>query len=128
MRDRSSSAFHQPREVWLLASVAFVLPTLEAPKNILLGLWVIVWILARIQDGDWGGRWNRWDTVIAAWLASVLLAAAFSGTTHSEWRGCRDAARYMAVLWRRADLENLGWHLGAKTKGATRLHLPPADY
>ncbi len=69
--------------------------------------------LARIQDGDWGGRWNRWDTVIAAWLASVLLAAAFSGTTHSEWRGCRDAARYMAVLWvlTRSNYDENAWKL-----------------
>lgn len=113
MRDRSITPSHQPLEVWLLASVAFVLPTMEAPKNILLGVWVIVWILTRLRDGDWGGRWNGWDTVIAAWMASVLLAAAFSATTHSEWRGCRDAARYMAVLWllTRSNYDENGWRL-----------------
>jgi O-antigen ligase len=112
MRD-STTPLHQPLDVWLLASAALVLPTLEAPKNILLGVWLIVWILKRLKDGDWGGPWNGWDTLIVAWMASVLLAAAFSATTHAEWRGCRDAARYMVVLWllTRSEYDENAWKL-----------------
>ncbi len=88
-----------PLEVVLLIGLVFVMPMFQAPKNILWFAWVVVWFASRIKDGDWGGPWNRWDTLILAWIASVLLAAVFAGAPHGEWKGCRDVARYTSVLW-----------------------------
>ena len=113
MRARVTALFRYPPEVLLLADVALVLPTFEAPKNILFGAWVAVWLLSRLKDGDWGGRWNRWDTLIVAWIVSVLLSAVFAGTTHGEWNGCRDVARYTTVLWllTRSNYDEAAWKL-----------------
>lgn len=88
-----------PLEVVLLIGLVFCLPMFQAPKNILWFAWVVVWFASRIKDGDWGGPWSHWDTLILAWIASVLLAAAFAGAPHGEWKGCRDVARYTSVLW-----------------------------
>lgn len=113
MRARVAALFRYPPEVLLLAGVALVLPTFEAPKNILFGAWLAVWLLSRLKDGDWGGRWSWWDTLIVAWIASVVLSAAFAGTSHSEWRGCRDVARYTTVLWllTRSNYDEDAWKL-----------------
>lgn len=91
--------YRYPLEVVLLVGMVFCLPMFQAPKNILWFAWVIVWLLSRIKDGDWGGPWNGWDTLILGWIASVLLAAIFAGAPHGEWKGCRDVARYTSVLW-----------------------------
>jgi O-antigen ligase len=88
-----------PPEVYLLIGLVFALPMFEGPKNILWGAWVAAWLLSRLKDGDWGGLWNRWDSLILAWLASVLLSAIFAGAMHSEWDACRDVVRYTSVLW-----------------------------
>ena len=99
MLTRVTARFRYSPEVFLLVGLVIALPMFRAPKNLLWGAWVAVWLLSRLKDGDWGGRWNRWDTLILAWIASVFLSAAFAGTTHSEWNACRDVARYTSVLW-----------------------------
>src|SRR6266567_846034 len=91
--------FRYPPDVFFLIGLAIALPMFEAPKNLLWGAWVATWLLSRLRDGDWGGRWNRWDTLISAWIASVLLSAVFAGATHGEWNACRDVIRYTSVLW-----------------------------
>jgi O-antigen ligase len=113
MRARLPALYRLPTEVWLLASLAFVLPTMEMPKNVLFGVWVIAWFLSRLKDGDWGGKWNIWDTLILAWIGSFLLSATFPGVTHGEWRGSRDVARYTTVLWllTRSNYDEDAWKL-----------------
>jgi O-antigen ligase len=99
MHTRVAARFLYPPEVYLLSGVVITLPMFEGPKNVLWGVWVAVWLLSRLKDGDWGGPWNRWDSLIVAWIASVLLSAIFAGATHSEWDACRDVVRYTSVLW-----------------------------
>jgi O-antigen ligase len=113
MHTRVKELLRYPQEVWLLVDLMLVLPMFEAPKNILWGAWVAVWFFSRLKDRDWGGRWNRWDTLILAWIASVLLSAAFAGATHSEWHGCRDVARYTLALWllSRSNYDETAWKL-----------------
>ncbi|HTE90166.1 MAG TPA: O-antigen ligase family protein [Terriglobales bacterium] len=99
MAARSLFHFRYPAEVLLLVSLAIALPMFEAPKNILWGAWLAVWLVARWKEGDWGGGWNIWDTLITTWLVSVLLSAIFAGATHNEWNACRDVIRYTSILW-----------------------------
>src|SRR5437667_6063807 len=99
MAARSLLHFRYPPEVLLLVSLAVALPMFEAPKNILWGAWVAVWLVARWKEGDWGGRWNIWDSLITTWLVSVLLSAVFAGATRNEWNACRDVIRYTSMFW-----------------------------
>jgi O-antigen ligase len=86
-------------EFWILAGLLFTLPLFEAPKNILWVLYVLVWLGNRARSRDFGGRWDIWDTLIAAWIASAALSAAFAGLHHKEWNGALDLLRYGSVLW-----------------------------
>ncbi|MGH8706048.1 MAG: O-antigen ligase family protein, partial [Burkholderiales bacterium] len=57
------------------------------------------------------------DTLIACWIASGFLVAAFAGLHQSEWRGAGDLARYASILWlvKRSGYtgRELRWVLGA---------------
>ena len=85
-------------ELAALIGLTAVLPLLEAPKNLLWLLYVVVWIANRLRAGDFGGRWDRWDSVIAAWIGAAFAAVAFAGLG-AEWRDCVDVVRYGSVLW-----------------------------
>lgn len=108
------SALRHPIEIGLLSGMAVALPLFEAPKNILWGLYVIVWILNRARSRRWGGPWDRWDTLFAVWIASALGAAFFAGMHGNEWRGAHDLIRIASVLAlvRRAGYgDSEGWTL-----------------
>lgn len=110
-------------ELWILAALLFCLPLFEAPKNILWGLYVVVWITGRARARDMGGRWDAWDTLIALWIASGFAVAAFAGVQYDEWRGALDLVRYGLLLWllKRSRLGERGiwWLLGALAAGTT---------
>jgi O-antigen ligase len=99
MHTRVATRFLYSPDVYLLIGLVVALPMFEGPKNILWGAWIAFWLMSRLKDGDWGGPWNRWDSLILAWIASVLLSAVFAGATHREWDACRDVVRYTSVLW-----------------------------
>lgn len=88
-----------PIETALLAALAFFLPLLEAPKNILWLAWVLTWLVNRVRSRDFGARWDAWDSLILLWIASPYIAAAFAGLHANEWRGSNDVLRYGLVLW-----------------------------
>lgn len=96
---RAPASAAQRAEFWILAALVLVLPLFEAPKNILWVLYVLVWLGNRVRAGEFGGRWDLWDTLIAAWIASAALSAAFAGLHHKEWNGALDVLRYGSVLW-----------------------------
>ena len=86
-------------EFWILAGLLFVLPLFEAPKNILWALYVLVWLGNRARSRDFGGPWDAWDTLIAVWIASAAVTAAFAGLHDKEWNGAVDLLRYGSVVW-----------------------------
>jgi len=92
-------AERHPVEVFALLALAFVLPLVEAPKQIFAALYAIAWLLYRIRDRDWSGRWDAWDTLFALWFASGLAVAAFAGIRYQEWGGASDSLRYVALGW-----------------------------
>lgn len=92
-------AERHPIEVFALLALAFVLPLVEAPKQIFAALYAIAWIAYRVRDRDWGGRWDAWDTLFALWFASGIAVAAFAGIHHREWPGASDLLRYVMLGW-----------------------------
>jgi O-antigen ligase len=88
-----------PLELSLLLALALFLPLLEAPKNLAWLAYVCVWLWNRARARDFGGRWDLWDTLLALWIASGYLVAAFAAFDGNEWRGANDLVRYASVLW-----------------------------
>lgn len=107
-------------EFWILLGLVLTLPLLEAPKNLLWVAYVVTWITGRVQTKDFGGRWDRWDSIITLWIASTYVSNLFAGLENPEgWRVGNDLLRYGSVLWlvKRAqyDEKQLWWILGTVT-------------
>ena len=109
-------------EAGVLAAFAFFLPLYEAPKNVLWLVFVALWLVNRWRARDFGGRWDRWDTLIVLWIASGFASAAFAGIKHDEWRAAADIVRYGGVLWllKRSRYPDRAWiHLAAAIVAGT---------
>lgn len=106
-----------PVEVGLLVALALFLPLLEAPKNLAWLGFAAAWFWNRFRARDFGGRWDLWDTLIACWIASAYVVAAFAPVSLQEWKGANDVLRYGSILWmvKRGGYEAvaLRWVLGA---------------
>jgi len=88
-----------PVEVGLLVALALFLPLLEVPKNLAWLGFAAAWLWNRASARDFGGRWDLWDTLIACWIGSAYLAAAFAPVFLEEWKGAKDVLRYGSILW-----------------------------
>ena len=103
-------------ELGLLLALCLFLPLYEAPKSLAWLAYVGVWLANRVVARDFGGRWDFWDSLIAAWIGSAFLAAAFAGLRGSEWHGALDVLRYGSVLWTlrrsRFSQREIEWVLG----------------
>ena len=86
-------------ETLVICAFAFVLPQFEAPKNLLWIAYIVLWIVNRWRARDFGGPWDSWDSLIAAWIASAYVSAFFAGLHRSEWISAFDVVRYGSVLW-----------------------------
>lgn len=106
-----------PVETGILLALCFFLPLAEAPKNLLWLAYLAVWLVNRLRARALGGPWDLWDTLIALWIASGFVVAAFAGLHQSEWRGAGDLLRYGSILWalKRGGYSEreLTWMLGA---------------
>lgn len=93
--------FRYPNEFALLLALILFVPLFEVPKNILLGLYAIVWFTNRWlrEGGDHGGRWDGWDSLFALWIASAYVAAAFAGLQKHEWQAISDVWKYVCIAW-----------------------------
>jgi O-antigen ligase len=94
-----SSARSEQLETFAICAFAFVLPQFEAPKNLLWIAYVLLWIVNRWRARNFGGPWDSWDSLIAAWIASGYVSALFAGLHRSEWISAFDVLRYGSVLW-----------------------------
>jgi O-antigen ligase len=86
-------------EIPLLVLLIFFLPTMEAPKNIFWFIYLGLWVFNRWRTMDFGGRWDGWDTLLAVWISSGYVVAAFAGLHYGEWSGAHDIVRYGLLLW-----------------------------
>jgi len=110
------SELRYPFEFLWLIGLVFFLPLFEAPKNLCWLGYVFTWLYNRARAREWGGPWDRWDSLIALWIASGYLVAVFAGIHDDEWREANDLLRYGSVLWllrrSRYDERALLWILG----------------
>lgn len=95
-------SFRYPSEFTLLLALIFFIPLFEVPKNLLVGVYAITWAVNRHRAGwkaNCGGRWDGWDTLFLAWIASAYVLASFAGLRKNEWHGIGDLWRYIALVW-----------------------------
>jgi hypothetical protein len=75
-------------ELTFLSLFLAFLPSLEAPKNIFLGSYLIIALYRQSQLPS--SKWGIWDWVFLSLIASSLLSALFPFiATGSEWKGFR---------------------------------------
>lgn len=86
-------------EAGLLAALLFVLPALEAPKNVLAVAWLGLWAWNRARAGDWGGAWRWADTVLAAWAGTAVLGAVFAMDRALALGNLADPLRSVVLCW-----------------------------
>jgi O-antigen ligase len=86
-------------ELGLLFSLIATLPSLEAPKNIFLVLFVIVATLRQIDTPSLRG-WTFWDWIFLSLITSSFISSIFAGfSPGEEWRGFRVLLTYTLVGW-----------------------------
>ena len=74
-------------EITLLSLMILSLPSLEAPKNIFLVLFVLVAILRQLGNPK-RLKWNAWDSIFALTLGTAVMSTLFAGMPHhGEWKG-----------------------------------------
>ena len=86
-------------ELTFLSLMLLSLPSLEAPKNIFLILFLIASLyrqyLKKIKD-----TWGLWDWIFLGYIASAFLSAAFAGiSTGDEWGGFRSILIWTGFAW-----------------------------
>lgn len=86
-------------ELGLFLLLIISIPSWEAPKNILFGLFILMWLFNRIKDGDWGGSWRLFDSLIVLWMGCDILVNLVSVYHHTGFKGAWDLLRYSALLW-----------------------------
>jgi O-antigen ligase len=85
-------------ELTILSLFLAFLPSLEAPKNIFLGSYLIVALYRQSQLPS--SKWGIWDWVFLSLIASSLLSALFPFiATGSEWKGFRGMLLWVIFGW-----------------------------
>lgn len=99
MNGRLAALRRIPVEYFFLLGLVAALPLFEAPKNLFWGLYALSWLARRIKRREFDGPWDRWDSLLALWIGSAYIGAAFAGQPNDEWDGANDVLRYASVLW-----------------------------
>lgn len=86
-------------EFVFLSLLILFLPSLEGPKNLFWGLFIITSLIRQYSESNLY-KWRFWDYVFSAWIISGILVAKFAGLPgHGEWGGANDIFRYTSVAW-----------------------------
>lgn len=88
-------------EFLALAGLLFVLPLLEAPKNLLWLTFVLLWLgRAVLTDVGWGGSWRHGrDLPFALLLAAAALSCLLAAPFPQNWGEVGDVLRYTLLGW-----------------------------
>jgi O-antigen ligase len=86
-------------EFVFLSLLIIFLPSLEGPKNLFWGLFIITSLIRQYSESNLF-KWRFWDYIFLAWVLSGILVAVFAGLPgHSEWSGANDIFRYTSIAW-----------------------------
>lgn len=100
-------------ELILLCLLILSLPSIEAPKNIFLVLFVVTAIIRQVKTKSLM-VWNPWDWMFLAIITSAFLSTLFAGLAPGdEWKGFRVLVTFIGVGWlisrSRYSSRQLGW-------------------
>jgi O-antigen ligase len=86
-------------ELTFLSLMLLSLPSLEAPKNIFLILFLVT-SLYRQYTKKTKDAWSLWDWIFLSYIASAFLSAAFAGISNGgEWRGFSSFLIWTGFAW-----------------------------
>ena len=86
-------------ELIFLSLMIASLPSLEAPKNIFLVLFVLVAIIRQITNPQ-RICWNQWDSIFLLILGTAFLSTVFAGMPHhEEWKGFNVLVTMVSAGW-----------------------------
>lgn len=90
--------FFKKSEFILLSLLILTLPSLEAPKNIFLFLFLLVGLIHQIYEKEHFG-FKPWDWIFLTLVGSAFLTTFFSGIHDAEWAGLRVFLTATLVGW-----------------------------
>lgn len=86
-------------EILFLTLMIVSLPSLEAPKNIFLVLFVFTATIRQLFTKTLH-TWNYWDWIFSSFIGCALLSTMFAGfSTGKEWGGFRMLLTYTCTGW-----------------------------
>lgn len=100
-------------ELTLLFLMLLSLPSLEAPKNIFLVLFVVTAIIRQVKTKSLM-VWSHWDWMFLALVTTAFLSTIFAGLAPGdEWKGFRVLLTFISVGWlisrSKYSSKQLGW-------------------
>jgi O-antigen ligase len=100
-------------ELTLLFLMLLSLPSLEAPKNIFLVLFVVTAIIRQVKTKSLM-VWSHWDWMFLAIVTTAFLSTIFAGLAPGdEWKGFRVLLTFISVGWlisrSKYSSKQLGW-------------------
>ena len=77
-----------------------VLPSLEAPKNLFILLFIFSWALIAKRDKNWGGKWQLIDTIFCLWIV-VDIAVGLNAILYHDLpaNGSKDILKFVFFGW-----------------------------
>jgi len=83
-----------------LALMLIMLPSFEAPKNLLAVLFIISWVFVSKREKDWGGKWKTIDTIFLLWILIDIAVGINAVVTHAQpASGSKDIIKFILVGW-----------------------------
>ena len=88
-------------DLFILSLMIVSLPSVEAPKNIFLVLYLVARILTEfLTFNQKKFHWSNWDSMFLTIVVSALLSTIFAGMPHlEEWRGYKVLLTAILTGW-----------------------------
>ncbi|CAN1514735.1 RfaL Lipid A core - O-antigen ligase and related enzymes [Methylophilaceae bacterium] len=88
-------------DLFMLSLMIVSLPSVEAPKNIFLVLYLVARILTEfLTFNQKKFHWSNWDSMFLTIVVSALLSTIFAGMPHlEEWRGYKVLLTAILTGW-----------------------------
>ena len=83
-----------------LTLMLIVLPTLEAPKNLFLLLFIASWAFISKRERSWGGKWRLIDTIFLLWILADIVVGVNAVMVHDQpANGTKDIIKFVLLGW-----------------------------
>jgi len=83
-----------------LTLTLIVLPTLEAPKNLFLVLFIASWAFISKRERSWGGKWRLIDTIFLLWILADIVIGVNAVMVHDQpANGSKDIIKFVLLGW-----------------------------